>query len=108
MSATSDIVQPLEAELQTIQSYYPLSVQFVNGSLHILFSGAPNHYGNQAHDILSACCSVPGVLGQAYLIDHDAGCHPQVLVLANERVSEKKDANIPHDQYLRWWQGKDV
>ncbi|MCB9766721.1 MAG: hypothetical protein H6752_00890 [Candidatus Omnitrophica bacterium] len=85
--------------------WYPLVVQFVNGHLHILFSGAPNHYGGNAHDILKECLKLPEALGIVYLIDHDTGDHPHVLVLADGKISEKQDASIPYDQFWKWWKG---
>jgi hypothetical protein len=106
--ATPEVAESVESELRSIQRDYPLVVRFVNGVLHIMFSGAPNHYGNQAYLALVACQKIPNALGQVYLIDHDAdGANPHVLILADGEIEEKIDSNVPSDKYRKWWKGED-
>ena len=99
------MIERLESKFAEIQRGDPFGVRSVNGFLHVHFSGAPNHYGQQAHRILTVCSEIPEMLGVAYLINHDLGLHPVVLKLEGGEVSDATDQNFAPDSYHAWWKG---
>lgn len=104
-SVNKDELQKVLSELNCTS--YPLCVSGVNGSLHVQFSGCPNHYQNEAYTILEYVKDFPETLGIVYLINHDTGEHPTVLKLEDNHIIEISDNNLSKEKYQQWLAGDD-
>lgn len=95
LEASEEIKNELSKKISSLQNNYPLNVQYVNGNLHVIFSGCPNHYHGQAHDIMELLSSkLFDAFGQVTLINHDYLREPYILKLINGEVEEARSKDI--------------
>ncbi len=89
--------QEIESTLKEINIPYPASTQYVNGELHISFSGSPNRDLGQTKEIIEYLVGLKiGLTGCVYINDSDSerfDCF-DVVKLVEDIVTEMDDKNF--------------
>ena len=96
--------QMLEKGLEKINDGYPASAKYVNGKLHISFSGGPNRNLGQATNIVTYLCGLKGRLsGCVYTNDPDSERHNKfsVIKVVEDDVIEMQDRNFTIEETRR-------
>ncbi|MGJ8664278.1 MAG: Imm7 family immunity protein [Marinicella sp.] len=84
-------------ELTNINIHYPCSVEFVNGSLHISFSGGTNRDRRTLDNIINYLCSLNGKFFGCVYINDDESEDPfffKVIKIVNDVPTHMNDNNF--------------
>ncbi len=87
----------VESVLRDMNGSYPVSVQSVNGKLHISFSGNPNRDSGEVRDIVKYMCGLKAKLsGCVYINDPDSERFNQfdVIKIVEDIATEIEDKNF--------------
>jgi hypothetical protein len=94
-SLTIEEKESLTKKLNSIQGSYPFYLNDVNGNVHLSFSGFPNHYHEQADEIMEYLASnFNEAYGQVTIIDHDDVSTPYILKLISGEIVESRSKDI--------------
>jgi hypothetical protein len=75
-----------------------LDVRSANGRVHVWLAGSHNHRDETLTGLFRSIAeAAPGSYGAMYVLDHDAGCAWERLVMRRGAVSPEVDASLsPH------------
>ena len=98
--ATID-VKRLLTELKDINGHYPVSAEYVNGKLHISFSGSPNRDLGLVKKLVTYLCGLNVKLsGCVYINDSDSDRYNKfdVVKVIEDKVIEIPDKNFTDEE----------
>ena len=91
----------LQNELKDINGDYPVSAQYVNGKLHISFSGSPNRHLGLVKKLVTFLCNKSLKLsGCIYINDPNSERYNKfdVLKIVHDKVKEIPDNNFTDEE----------
>ncbi len=91
----------IEKCLEKFNGNYPVSVHYVNGKLHIAFSGSPNRNLGQVENMVTYLCGLKGKLsGCIYINDPDSGRYNKfdIVKVVEDEVTEMEDKNFTYEE----------
>ncbi len=96
--------QEIESKLKEINAFYPATAAYVNGELHISFSGSPNRDLGQAKEIINYLVGMGIKLtGCVYINDPDSERFDKfdVIKVVEDVVTEMEDKNFTPEETAR-------
>jgi hypothetical protein len=91
----------LLTELKAINGDYPVSAQYVNGKLHISFSGSPNHDSGLVNQLITHLCNLNAKLsGCVYINNPDSDRYNKfdVIKIIEDKLKAMPDENFTDEE----------
>lgn len=92
------------SKLKSLNGSYPVSVQYVNGKLHIAFSGSPNRDTGKLTEIINYLCSLNVKLSGCIYINNPDSCRYNkfdVIKIVENTAIMIEDKNFTSDETRR-------
>jgi len=93
--------QSIESKLKELNRPYPASCTYVNGELHISFSGSPNRDLGNIESILNYLCDLNlKLFGCVYINDPNSErhLHFDIIKIVEDRIIYMEDQNFTEEE----------